>query len=142
MDVKLDFLNGELEEEVYIKQPKGFLLIDKEDYVWRLKKALYGLKQAHRPWYSHLDRYLHQKGFKKESADKNLYVKVDQDNLTIIEVYVDDVGNNTKKGGELVFSNQYFFHFNNQIYIRYFSEGNWRVHATILKATNVYLVNL
>jgi len=46
---------------------------------------------------------------KKESADKNLYVKVDQDNLTIIEVYVDDVGNNTKKGGELVFSNNIFF---------------------------------
>ena len=43
MDVKSTFLNGELEEEVYIEQPKGFLLSDKEDYVCRLKKALYGL---------------------------------------------------------------------------------------------------
>jgi hypothetical protein len=46
MDVKSTFLNGELEEEVYIEQPEGFLLSEKEDYVCRLKKALYGLKQA------------------------------------------------------------------------------------------------
>ena len=46
MEVKSTFLNGELEEEVYIEQPKGFLLFDKEDYVCRLKKALYHLKQA------------------------------------------------------------------------------------------------
>eukprot|EP00253_Pinus_taeda_P030658 PITA_30658 len=50
-----------------------------------LKKALYGLKQAPKSWYDHFDRYLHQQGFKKGSADNNLYVKVDQDNLTIIE---------------------------------------------------------
>eukprot|EP00253_Pinus_taeda_P008832 PITA_08832 len=91
MDVKSSFQNGELEEEVYIEQPKGFLLIDKENYVCRLKKALYGLKQAPRAWYAHLDRYLHQPEFKEGSADNNLYVKVDQDNPTIIEVYVDDI---------------------------------------------------
>ena len=44
MDVKSAFLNGELEEEVYIEQPEGFLLSQKEDCVYRLKKALYGLK--------------------------------------------------------------------------------------------------
>ena len=80
-----------MEEEVYIEQPKGFLLTDKENYVCRLKKALYGLKEVLRAWYAHLDRYLHQQGFKKGSVDKNVYVKVDQDNLTIIEVYVDDI---------------------------------------------------
>ena len=90
MDVKLSFLNGEL-EEVYIEQPEGFLLSDKEDSVYRLKKALYGLKQAPRAWYARLDGYLHQQGFKKGSADSNIYVKVDRDNLTIIEVYVDDI---------------------------------------------------
>eukprot|EP00253_Pinus_taeda_P023045 PITA_23045 len=85
MDVKSSFLNGELEEEIYIEQPEGFLLPDKEDYVCRLKKALYGLKQAPRAWYDHLDRYLHQRGLKKGSIDNNLYVKLDQDNLRIIE---------------------------------------------------------
>jgi len=54
MDVKSTFMNGELEEEVYIEQPKGFLLTDKEGYVCRLKKELYGLKHAPRPWYSRL----------------------------------------------------------------------------------------
>lgn len=91
MDVKSPFQNGELEEEVYIEQPKGFLLSDKEDYVFILKKALYGLKQAHRAWYAHLDGYLHQQGFKKGSSDNNIYVKLDRYNLTIIEVYVDDI---------------------------------------------------
>jgi len=60
MDVNSAFLNGELEEEVYIEQPEGFLLTDKENYVCRSKKALYGLKQAPRAWYACLDRYLHQ----------------------------------------------------------------------------------
>ena len=46
MDVKSAFLNGELEEEVYMEQPKGFQLSEAENYVYRLKKALYGLKQA------------------------------------------------------------------------------------------------
>jgi len=91
MDVNLAFLNGELEEEVNIEQPKGFLLTDKENYVCRLKKALYGLKKSPRTWYACLDRYLHQQEFKKIIDDNNLYVKVDQDNLTIIEVYVDDI---------------------------------------------------
>ena len=91
MGFKLAFLKGELEEEVYIKQPEGFLHSNKEDNICRLKQALYGLKQAPRAWYAHLDGYLHQQGFKKGSANKNLYVKVDRDNLTIIEVYVDDI---------------------------------------------------
>jgi hypothetical protein len=48
MDVKSSFLNGELEEEVYIEQPEGFQLSENADYVCKLKKALYGLKQAPR----------------------------------------------------------------------------------------------
>ena len=77
MDVKSAFLNGELEEEVYIEQLEGFLLSNKEGYVCRLKKALYGLKQAPRAWYDRLDGYLHKQGFRKGSADINIYVKVD-----------------------------------------------------------------
>lgn len=91
MDVKLAFLNGELEEEVYIEQPEGFLLSKNEDYVCRLNKALYGLKQVPRAWYARLDGYLHQQGFKKGTADRNLYIQIDKDNLTIVEVYMDDI---------------------------------------------------
>jgi hypothetical protein len=46
MDVKSTFINGNLEEEVYIEKPKGFQLTNKGDYVCKLKKALYGIKQA------------------------------------------------------------------------------------------------
>jgi hypothetical protein len=91
MDVKSSFLNGDLEEEVYIEQPEGFQLSENKDYVWKLKKALYGLKQAPRAWYSRLDKYLQQVGFRKGSADINLYIKVSQGNILLIDVYVDDI---------------------------------------------------
>jgi hypothetical protein len=58
MDVKSYFLNGKLEEEVYIEQLEIFQLSENVDYVCKLKKALYGLKQAPRAWYSRLDKYL------------------------------------------------------------------------------------
>jgi hypothetical protein len=91
MDVKSSFLNGELEEEVYIEQPEGFQLSEKTNYVCKLKKALYGLKQAPRAWYSRLDKYLQQAGFRKGSVDNNLYIKVSQGNILLIEVYVVDI---------------------------------------------------
>jgi hypothetical protein len=72
MDVKSTFLNGELEEEVYIEKPEGFQLSENADYVCKLKKALYNLKQAPRAWYSRLDKYLQQVGFIEGSADNNL----------------------------------------------------------------------
>ena len=63
MDVKSAFLNADLDEEVYIEQPKGFIFVNNEKLVCRLEKALYGLKQAPRAWYYGLDKYLHQQGF-------------------------------------------------------------------------------
>ena len=96
MDVKSAFLNGDLEEEVYIEQPEGFILGNDAKLVWKLRKALYGLKQAPRAWYYCLDKYLQQQGFTKGLADSNLYTKIDTDKLLIIVVYVDDIifGNN------------------------------------------------
>ena len=61
------------------------------DYVCKLRKALYGLKHAPRAWYSRLDKYLQHAGFRKGSANKNLYIKVSQSNILLIEVYVDDI---------------------------------------------------
>eukprot|EP00253_Pinus_taeda_P022397 PITA_22397 len=91
MDVKSAFLNGDLNEEVYIEQPDGFILANDPNLVCRLKKALYCLKQAPRAWYYRLDKYLHQQGFIKGSTDSNLYIKVNNEKLLILVVYVDDI---------------------------------------------------
>lgn len=63
MDVKSAFLNGELQEEVYMTQPPGFKVAGSETQVCRLQKALYGLKQAPRAWYIKIDQYLVAHGF-------------------------------------------------------------------------------
>jgi transposase InsO family protein len=76
MDVKTAFLNGVIEEEVYIEQPQGFEVEDKKTHVCKLKKALYGLKQAPRAWYGRIDSFLTSLGFTKSKADSNLYFKV------------------------------------------------------------------
>jgi len=86
MDVKFSFLNGDLEEEVYIEQLEGFILGNDAKLVCRLKKALYGLKQAPRAWYYDLNKYLHQQGFSKGSTNNNLYTKIETDKLLIIVV--------------------------------------------------------
>jgi hypothetical protein len=91
MDVKYAFLNGNLEEEVFIEQPEGFQLSENQDYVCKLKKSLYGLKQAPRAWYSRLDKYLQQQGFKRGTAESNIYIKEENGNMIIIVVYVDDI---------------------------------------------------
>ena len=65
MNVKMTFLNGIIEEEVYIEQPEGFITHDKKLYVCKLKKALYGLKQAPRAWYERIDNYLSKLGYSK-----------------------------------------------------------------------------
>lgn len=91
MDVKSTFLNGDLEEEVYIEHPKGFLLGDDENLVSRLEKDLYGFKWAPRAWYAKLDKYLQQEDFKKGSMDNNLYINFEGNHFLIIDVYVDDI---------------------------------------------------
>ena len=76
MDVKCAFLNGYLNEEVFVEQPKGFEDPHFLDRVLRLKKAIYGLKQAPRAWYDRLTHYLLDRGFKSGYADRTLFVKM------------------------------------------------------------------
>ena len=91
MDVKTNFLNGVVEEEVYVEQPLSFETHDRESHVCRLKKALYGLKQAPRTWYGRIDGFLFSLGFNKSKADSNLYCKVEHGNAVMLLLYVDDL---------------------------------------------------
>eukprot|EP01018_Ginkgo_biloba_P000724 Gb_02012 [translate_table: standard] len=84
MDIKSAFLNGYVNEEIYVKQPQGFNIAGNENKVYKLKKALYGFKQAPRAWYSRINTYFQQKGFHKISSDPNLYIKVIGSNILII----------------------------------------------------------
>jgi hypothetical protein len=91
MDVKIAFLNGEIEEEIYIEQPDGFVIHEKESHVCRLKKALYRLKQAPRAWYARIDGHLMSLGFSKSVVDPNLYYKTVNGEALILVLYVDDL---------------------------------------------------
>ena len=91
LDVKSTFLNGEIEEVIYIQQPEGFAIEGKEDHVLRLRNALYGLKQALRAWYFKFDKCLISLRFVKSNCEQSLYVKqASMDTLTV-GVYVDDL---------------------------------------------------
>src|SRR5258705_10428500 len=89
MDVKGAYLNGTLQEEVYMQQPDRF--DDGTKRVCRLQKTLYGLKQSGREWNKELDRRLKSKGFNNLRADPCAYIHRDGDELEIITVWVDDL---------------------------------------------------
>ena len=91
MDIKSAFLNGFLNEEVFVEQPKGFQDPHFPDHVLKLKKALYGLKQAPRAWYDRLTTYLLDHGFTRGQANWTLFVKRDEESLLVAQVYVDDI---------------------------------------------------
>jgi hypothetical protein len=73
MDVKTTFLNGELEEEIYMDQPEGFVAKGQERIVSKLVKSLYGLKQAPKQWHDKFDRSLTSVGFVTNEVDKCVY---------------------------------------------------------------------
>ena len=75
MDVKTTFLHGDLEEEIYMKQPEGFVVKGKKELVCKLKKSLYGLKQSPRMWYQKFDTYILGLGFVRSRVDHCVYSK-------------------------------------------------------------------
>ncbi|CAI7832812.1 unnamed protein product [Closterium sp. NIES-53] len=89
MDVTTAFLNGVLEEEIFIAQPKGF--DDGSGRVWKLKKALYGFNQAPRQWYLKLREVLEEIGFTPSSADHSLFMLGEGEQRIFMVVYVDDI---------------------------------------------------
>src|SRR5258707_1575654 len=97
LDVKTAFLYGELDEELYMEQPEGFIIKGQETKVYRLKKALYGLKQASLAWNKQADKSLKAIGFERCLSDTGVYIQIKNDNTLVVVLYVDDVlflGNN------------------------------------------------
>ncbi|GJT45085.1 retrovirus-related pol polyprotein from transposon TNT 1-94 [Tanacetum coccineum] len=91
MDVKSAFLNGFINEEVYVAQPSGFIDFENPDHVYKLKKAFYGLKQAPKAWYDRLKAFLIKHEYKMRMVDNTLFTKKKSSNLIIVQIYVDDI---------------------------------------------------
>ena len=91
MDVKTAFLNGDLEEEIYLEQPEGFIVPGQEQKVCRLIKSLYGLKQTPKQWHAKFDKVMLSNGFKINECDKCVYVKKTQNCFAILCLYVDNM---------------------------------------------------
>ena len=104
MDVKNAFLQGTLEEEVYMTLPPGHRLENNTNLVCRLKKSIYGLKQSPRAWYGKLSHFLINYGFKVSHSDNSLFTKHKGNDTIVVLVYVDDIivtGNNQNKIDEV-----------------------------------------
>ena len=91
MDVKTAFINGIIKEEVYIEQPEGFIVHEKDSHECKLRKALYGLNQAPRAWYGWIDGYLENLGFAKSDANPNIYYNIEDNEPLILVLYMDDL---------------------------------------------------
>jgi hypothetical protein len=102
MDVKLAFLNGYLKEEVYVHQPPGFAILDKEGKVLSLRKALYGLRQAPRAWNAKLDSTLKAMGFEQSPHEVAIYRRGNGGNALPVGVYVDVLVITGTKDAEVV----------------------------------------
>ncbi|KAI5350367.1 hypothetical protein L3X38_003258 [Prunus dulcis] len=91
MDVKTAFLNGDLDEEIYMEQPEGFIVKGQEHKVCKLVKSLYGLKQAPKQWHEKFDKVILDYDFKFNGHDKCVYYKENNGEHVILCLYVDDI---------------------------------------------------
>ena len=89
MDVKSDFIHGDIHEEIYFQQHEGF--IHDPSLACRLKKSLYGIKQFPRAWYAKMNNFLLSLGFERCKYDPNVYLQHLDGSLQIIVLYVDDI---------------------------------------------------
>ena len=91
VDINNAFLNGDLVEDVFMKQPKGFINVHKPGHICKLNKALYELKQAPRVWFDKLKETLIKWGFQNSRADTSLFLKKEKGSMIMILIYVDDI---------------------------------------------------
>ena len=91
MDVKSEFLNGCISEEVYVHQRPGFENSKLPEHIFKLKKSLYGLKQAPRAWYERHSSFLLENDFIRGKVDSTLFCKNIRNDLMICQIYVDDI---------------------------------------------------
>jgi hypothetical protein len=91
MDVKSAFLNGVIQEEVYVRQPPSFESPKYPNRVYKLSKALNGLKQAPQAWYARLKTFLLEHGYVMGSVDKTLFTLNHVTDFLLIQIYVDDI---------------------------------------------------
>nr|GEV19274.1 hypothetical protein [Tanacetum cinerariifolium] len=91
MDVKSAFLYGRIDEEVYVTQPKGFVDPQHPKKVYKVVKALYGLHQAPRAWYATFSTFLLKHGYRRGTIDKTLFLKKNNKDIILVQVYVDDI---------------------------------------------------
>ena len=89
--MKSAFLNGFITEEVYVDQPSTFESFNFPNHIFKLKKALYGLKQAPRAWNERLNKFLISSGFKMGKIDTTLFIKLKENDMLIVQIYVDDI---------------------------------------------------
>jgi hypothetical protein len=101
LDVKTAFLHDELEEEIYMDQPEGFIVSGKEDLVCKLKRSLYGLKQYPRQWYKRFDSFMLAHEFKRSQFDSCVYIKFVNGSPIYLLLYVDDMLIATKSKKEI-----------------------------------------
>jgi hypothetical protein len=91
MDVKSAFLNGVIQEEVFVRQPLGFENAKYPNRVYKLSKALYGLKQALRAWCARLKKFFLEHEYVMGSVDKTLFTLNHDTNFLLVQIYVDDI---------------------------------------------------
>ena len=91
MDVKTAFLNGNLNEDIYMQQPEGFKAKGKEHMVCKLQRSIYGLKQASRSWNIRFDQAITSFGFEKSPDEPCVYKRIQAQKIVFLVLYVDDI---------------------------------------------------
>jgi len=91
LDVKTAFLYGDLEADVYMTQPEGYVVKNQEKKVYKLVKAIYGLKQASWAWNKQADKSLKGLGFDRCLSDSGVYIRKKDKSILVVVLYVDDI---------------------------------------------------